>query len=132
MQWKCVNLTGAWSNADGEPIPPRTIAVRKQWRLGEFGGVSRERRNRNLPIPEALLSILLRLSHRETFTGPEDFVLVTRAGTPIDARNIAMRRLKRIGGDLGMPWLSWQVLHRTHTTLAYQLGMQCFAAWPQV
>ena len=122
LQWKCMNLTEAWSNAFGEPIPPKTIAVRKQWLGGELRSVEKKSRQRNLPIPEPLLPILLGMSHRAEFTGPDDFVLVSRAGTPVNESNIAARRLKPIGKDLQMPWLSWHVLRRTHTTLAYELG----------
>src|ERR1700680_2852029 len=43
LQWKRVNLTEAWSNTDGESIPPRTIAVRKQWYRGELGGLKKSR-----------------------------------------------------------------------------------------
>ena len=122
LQWKCMNLTEAWSNAFGEPIPPKTIAVRKQWFGGELRSVEKKSRQRNLPIPEPLLPILLGMSRRAEFTGPDDFVLVSRAGTPVNESNIAARRLKPIGKDLQMPWLSWHVLRRTHTTLAYELG----------
>ena len=124
LQWKHVNLTEASSMTDGKPIPPQTIAVRTQWYLGEFGGVIKEGRNRNLPIPEPLLPILLELNQRAKYTGPDDFVLITRAGTPINPSRIAAQRLKVIGRDLEMPWLSWQVLRRTHRVLAYELGMQ--------
>lgn len=124
LQWKYVNLTEAWSNTNGELIPPRTIAVRKRWYCGELGDVSKESRNRELPIPEPLLPILLGLSHRANFTGPDDFVLVSRAGTPIDEKGVAVRRLKRIGKSLQMPWLSWHVFRRTHTTLAQEPGLQ--------
>jgi hypothetical protein len=51
-------------------------------------------------------------------------VLVSQAGTPINEHNITVRRLKPIGKDLQMPWLSWHVFRRTHTTLAHELGMQ--------
>ena len=124
LQWKRVNLTEAWSDTDGEPIPPRTIAVRKQWYRGELGSVNKKSHHRNLPIPEPLLPILLGLSHRAKFTGPDDFVLVSRAGTPIDEHQIAARRLKPIGKDLQMPWLSWHVFYRTHATLAYEFGLR--------
>lgn len=124
LQWKCVNLTDAWSSADGKPIPPKTIAVRKEWYGGELAGPLKGSRHRNLPIPEALLPILLLLSRRDEFNGPDDFVLVSRVGTPIHEANIAKRRLKTIGKDLQMPWLSWQVFRRTHRTLAFELGIQ--------
>ncbi len=122
LQWKYVNLTEAWSTADGEPIPPRTIAVRKRWYRGELGSLSAESRNRHVPVPGALLPILLQLSRRREFRGPDDFVLVSRAGTPVNENRIAERRLKPIGKDLQMPWLSWQVFRRTHASLAYELG----------
>lgn len=124
LQWKCVNLTEAWSNTDDEPIPPGTIAVRKEWYLGELISVGRKSRRRNLPIPESVLAILIGLSHRANFKQPDDFVLASPAGTPINERQIAASRLKPIGSALHMPWLSWQVLRRTHKTLAYELGMQ--------
>jgi integrase len=86
--------------------------------------VGRRDRSRNLPIPEALLPVLLGLSRRAKFIGPDDFVLVSRAGTPINEHNITPRRLKPIGKNLQMPWLSWHVFRRTRTTLARELGMQ--------
>jgi integrase len=124
LQWKHVNLTETWSNTDGEPIAPGTIAVRMQWNHGRLGSVNGKSRNRNLRIPEALLPILLGLSHRAKFTGAEDFVLVSRNGRPINAQNIAARRLKPIGKTLQIPWLCWQVFRRTHMTLPDQVGMQ--------
>jgi integrase len=124
LQWKCVNLTGEWTEVDGEAIPPGTIAVRKQWYRGELGDLELRSRNRNLLIPDLLRPILLGLSRRPQYTGPNDFVLVSEVGTPIHASNLRARRLKPIGKQLQMPWLSWQVFRRTHTTLAHQLGMQ--------
>jgi integrase len=126
LQWKCVNLTEACSGADDEPVPPRTIAVRRQLYRGQLFSLTRTSRYRNLPIPDLLLPVLTDLSHRTKFTGPDDFVLVSRNGSPIDEKNIRKLRLKPIGKDLQMPWLSWQVFRRTHKTLPYELGMQRF------
>jgi integrase len=122
LQWKHVNLTDAWSSAGGTPIPPRTIAVRKQWYLGELTSV-KGRRLRDQPIPVPLLPTLLRLSQRGKCTGPDNFVLVSRVGTPIKANNIVARRLKPIGRELGIPHLSWHVFLRTRSTLAHEMGM---------
>jgi integrase len=124
LQWKRVNLTDGWREVDGEAIPPRTIAVRQQWYRGELCGLNAPSRLRNLPIPEPLLAVLMGLARRAAFRGPGDFVLVSRAGTPINRQHIAARRLKSIGLGLRMPWLSWHVFHRTHTALAYQLGIR--------
>jgi integrase len=122
LQWKWLNLTEAWSTGDEEPIPPRTIAVRNQWYCGELSGVDKRSRNRNLPIPAALLPVLLGLRQRTKFAGPDDYVLVSRNGSPIHERNIAVRRLRPIGKDLQIPWLSWQVFRRTQKILPYELG----------
>jgi integrase len=123
LQWKHVNLSGTWSKTTDEPIPPITIAVRKRLFRGELDDVSRARA-RNLPIPEPLLPILIKLSGRGRWTEPDDFVLVSRVGTPINAINITARRLRTIGNELQMPWLTWNVFRRGHFSLEAELGAQ--------
>jgi integrase len=123
LQWKFVNLTDGWGDADSERIAPLTIAVRNQWFRTELAPVSKKSRIRNLSIPNPLVQTLLALSRRSDFTGPDDFVLVNRAGGPIREHHIAARKLKPIGEKLHVPWLSWHVFHRTHTTLAHDLGV---------
>ena len=121
LQWKHVNLTGTWSRTTDEPIPPFTIAVRKRWYRGELEGVSAAHA-KNRSIPELLLPILITLSGRGRWTGPDDFVLVSRVGTPINAINITARRLRTIGNELQMPWLTWSVFRRGHFALKAELG----------
>jgi integrase len=123
LQWKRVNLNEVWSNSDGELIPPRTIAVRELWYRGVLGSVKKSR-IRNLPIPWSMLPILQRLGLRENFAGPNDFVLVSRAGTPINETNIVERRLKPLGRQMQMPSLSWHVFRRTHKALISEFGIR--------
>jgi integrase len=124
LQWKWVNLTDDWCTAEGEGIPPRTIAVRMHFYRGELVRLPKRSRNRFLSIPEPLLQVLRELQQRLRYIGPDDFVLASKVGRPVNEKDLAKRRLKPIGKRLKMPWLSWRVLSRTHTTLAYQLGMQ--------
>jgi len=124
LQWKYVNLTNAWTDADGEPIPPRTIAVRQQWHFGKLDKVAQRSHYRNLTIPLRLAPILAGLRARGSFTQPDDFVLADHAGRPVGAKQIAARRLKAIGNELQMPGLSWRVFRRTHATLALEFGRQ--------
>jgi integrase len=124
LQWKWVNLTDEWSMAEGERIPPKTIAVRKHFYRGELVTLPKRSRKRFLSIPEPLLPILGALRQRLRYTGSDDFVLVSAVGTPINEKDIAMRHLKPIGRAMQMPWLSWRVFSRTHTALAYQFGTQ--------
>jgi integrase len=124
LQWKWVNLTDDWCTAEDERIPPRTIAVRRHFYRGELASLPMRSRNRYVAIPEPLLQVLRELRPRQRYTGPDDFVLTSKVGRPVNERDIAKRRLKPIGKRMKMPWLSWRVLSRTHKTLAYQLGMQ--------
>jgi integrase len=123
LQWKHVNLTSMSLNREGEVIAAKTIAVRKQWYRGELCAVTNGRR-KDIGIPEVLFPVLQKLSSRTRCIGTDDFVLMSNAGTPINQMNVAARRLKSIGRDLHMPWLSWQVFRRTHTSLLCEFGMQ--------
>ena len=123
LQWKRVNLSEDYATVDGEPIPPMTIAVRRQWYRGEYGSVKARSRRRNIPIPVALRDVLIQMRQRKSWTGLEDPVFAARTGRPLDEHNIARRYLKPAGAKLGMPWLSWHCFRRTHTTLSHELGM---------
>jgi integrase len=124
LQWKWVNLTDDWCAAEGEKVPRRTIAVRRHFYHGELVSLPMKSRNRYVSIPEPLLEVLRRLRQRQRYTGPDDFVLASRVGTPVNEKDIAKRRLKPIGKRMKMPWLSWRAFSRTHTTLAHELGMR--------
>jgi integrase len=123
LKWKRVNLTNEKViNADGDAIPPLTMAIKEEWIRGELGIVSNARME-NRQIPQPLLPVLLQLSHRTKFRGPNDFVLVSRAGSPINQTNIRGRKLKPIGKELNMPWLSWQSIRRIHKKLQSTVGI---------
>ena len=121
LQWKNVNLTGAWSNAVVDPIPPITIDVNKRWYRGELTSV-KDARRRRIQIPEALLSMFLLLSGRDKFTGPEDFVLASRSGAAINVTNITARRLNSIGKQLGITGLKWAVFRRAQSSMKHVYG----------
>ena len=123
LQWKHVNLTESEIDWDQAPVPPRTITVRKQWYRGELEAVKKNR-IRNLPIHHSLLDFLMNLKGREKFTGPDDFVVVSRTGTPVNESNILARRLKPLAARLGVPSLSWQVFFRTRKALVSEFGPQ--------
>jgi integrase len=121
LQWKYLNLSHSSRLVEEEFVPPRTIAVRLQSYRGEFGAVPESRR-RLVRIPELLFSLLRDLKTRSDFTEPQDFVLVSRNGTPIHPENIAARRLKSIGRSFAAPWLSWRVFNRTRINLRSEAG----------
>lgn len=122
LQWKHVNLTGANSVTEGISIPPITISVRRRWYRGELGNVTDNRR-RDLPIHSLLLPMFLRMSGRGKFTSQDDFVLVSKSGTPINAINVTSRRLRSIGKELQMPWISWPLLRRAEVSMGFDFAI---------
>jgi integrase len=121
LQWKHTNLSIEPRDLAGDVIPSRTLAVRKQWYRGELNSV-KIGRTRNVAIPDLMLPYLSALSRRARFAGPDDFVLVSEAGTPVNETNIASRRLKAVGQELDMPWLSWHVFRRTRKDYQQRFG----------
>ena len=121
LQWKYVNLSSNRSPVEGDWIAAKTIAIRNQWYRGEFRPVTVSR-SRSIPVTELLSSVLGDLKLRRRLTRPQDFVLASQSGNPVDPGNIAKRRLKSIGQSCGMPWLSWQVFSRTHVRLRSEFG----------
>jgi integrase len=121
LKWKYVNLSYDRRRVDGEGLPAKTIAIRLlSYRATLSSAI--EPRQRNILIPELLCGILRDLKARKNFTDPEDFVLASRNGTPVSQDNLAARKLKSMGGSLGMPWLSWSVFIRTRVALASEFG----------
>ena len=121
LKWKYVNLSYDRRRVDGEWLSAKTIAIRKQSYRATLSSAI-EPRQRNILIPELLFGILRDLKARKNFTDPEDFVLTSRNGTPVSQDNLAARKLKSMGGSLGMPWLSWSVFIRTRAALASEFG----------
>lgn len=123
MQWKHLNLTGAEVERDQCSIPPRSILVAQQWNargLIELGAG----RTRYVHIPEALGDALSILRSQHADTDPEAFVLTSELGKPISSATARDTVLKPIGRRLNMPWLSWQVIKRTHVSLMKELRTQ--------
>jgi integrase len=118
LQWKNVNLADHPLTREGILIPARHIAIRVQRYRGELAPVPRSRR-KFIPIPPLLHRVLRNLASK-SHGGWQDFVLTTRSGRPINQINLAVRRLKRIGQQVSMPWISWQVFRRTRLSILHE------------
>ena len=91
------------------------IRVVRGYYRGLMGNPKTKCSRRSVPLPEVLRPILLRL--REQTATPEELVFHTSKGTPHNDSNLLHRDLKPAGRKLGMPWLNWHTLRRTHATL---------------
>jgi len=123
LQWKHVNLCEAERDKDGKRIAPPTIDVRNQLYRGRLEGVKKNRR-RDLPIPEPLLQILRELRSRGTFIGPDDFVFISRVGSPVNQNNLLARRIRPIAKQLGVSSLSFPAFHRIRRILTAEFEMR--------
>jgi integrase len=121
MQWKYVNLSLSWSRTEDDPIPPRTIAVRKFWDRGEFGDVPNHRR-RNLEIHDVLFEFFKTFQRRLDIIEPNSFLFVDRTEGAVNHIVLKSRRLKPLGKQRLMPELSWQVIHHTRATMLSRFG----------
>lgn len=123
LQWKHINLSAETLVIDGELIPPGTIVVRRHWNGAGVMDVSSDRA-RVVAIPDPLVRALVRLKRNRGVADYNGFVIATREGDPVQPATARMRGLKRIGRELQMPWLSWQVLKRAHDSLLTELRQQ--------
>jgi len=89
---------------------------------GVLGSPKTKGSKRILPLPKGLVNPLVRTFERAKRTGEDDLVFQTRNGTVFNDTNLLHRHLKPAGVTLGMPWLSWHALRRTHATLLQVVG----------
>jgi integrase len=121
LQWGQVNLGNEELNETGLRVPPRTICVRKRWYRGKSEMVQKSCQ-RDLPVTAPLLRVLEQLRSRSLYTAPEDCILVSGVGTPVNQTNVLNRRLRPIARQLGLTSLSWQAFRRIRGVLASELG----------
>jgi site-specific recombinase XerC len=126
LQWDYVNSSVTGRLVDGEWIPPHVIAVRHLSYRNQIRLVMGSRK-RDIPISDLVHRVLQNIKARKQGAPKNGFVFSTRKGTPINQDNVAARRLKLIGKQLGMPWLSWNVFHRTSACLTPESHKQLHA-----
>jgi len=88
---------------------------------GLLGTPKTKHSKRSVPLPQALQDELMRFRERSQAT-PEELVFHTASGRPYNDSNLLHRELKPAGRKLGMPWLNFHTLRRTHATLFQVAG----------
>jgi integrase len=97
------------------------IRVEQACYRGLIGTPKTKGSRRTLPMPDTLKDELKRLSEKAAALG-DHLVFQTRNGTPFSDTNLLHQHLKPVGRKLGMPWLNWHTLRRTHATLLQHAG----------
>ena len=115
LRWKDINLTDTAVSCDGEVIPPHHALVKRQPKDAHSVSPAATRM-RLVEIPEPLVRRLQRLRRELPQSDPEAFLLNHPGGTALIPGDVCSR-LKVIGREVGIPWLSWPVLKRARHTL---------------
>jgi integrase len=116
-----------WRNVD---FRSGEIRVEQACYRGLTGTPKTKGSRRTLPMPESLKDELKRLSEKSA--SGEHLVFQTRNGTPFSDTNLLHKHLKPVGRKLGMPWLNWHTLRRTHATLLQHAGASLKEAQAQL
>jgi len=118
LDWAHVNLTDEPRLLGRETLPGRTIAVRKNFTAGEMKSAPKTPAGcRNIPIIPVLWMALFAIRQ------DSGLVLRNKNGEPLDAHNIANRKLAPACIAVGLPRLGFHVFRHTLSTLAQQKGM---------
>lgn len=125
VRWKDLNIDDCERIADGHIVPARTVVVKNWWNPGGVGDTRAFRKNKYVEIREPLLSSLRELRKGNPAIDGEDLVLISGSGEQIIPASFRAGELKRVGRALGMPWLSWQDLRRTHPAFVAQPFSAC-------
>ena len=107
---------------DGNLIPSRSIAVRKQWNRVGLDSV-RQSRIRDVSISEPLLSLLCKLKQKQSDASPNSFVLISRTGTAFWPATVLQNRLKPLAREIGLPWIAWHTFSKARKTNLSELKM---------
>ena len=95
------------------------IHIRQACYRGQMDTPKTQASRRIIPLPRQLAEALLRFGKGAAGGG---LVFHSSRGTPLGDTNLLHRQLKPAGKRLGMPWLSWHALRRTHATLFQAVG----------
>ncbi len=98
------------------------LRVEQNWYRGAMGSPKTRGSRRTLPLPQALLEALRRICGQSVQGSEETLVFHTSKGTPFSDTNLLHRVLKPAGQKIGVPWINWHTLRRTHATLLQQAG----------
>lgn len=110
LRWKDINFR------DGQ------LRVEQAAYRGSVGSPKTRGSRRTLPLPQSLVEALWRFRGGSPEAEGEQLVFHTSSGRPYSDTNLLHRFLKPAACKLGMPWLSWHALRRTHATLLQSAG----------
>jgi integrase len=108
-----------WKDID---FASKQLRVEQNSYRGLIGSPKTKGSKRTVPLPDSVITSLMRLPGHSTQQGGEQLVFHTSTGKPYSDTNLLHRVLKPACRQIGTPWLNWHTLRRTHCTLFQQAG----------
>jgi integrase len=108
-----------WRDAD---FPGRKLVVRRALSGDTEVGSTKSRRAREVPLPDQAAAALDRLSRRDEFTGPDDYMFCSRLGRRLDPSALR-RRYERARNAAGLEPLRFHDLRHTYGSLLVAGGI---------
>jgi len=105
-----VDLTGA------------TLHVRRAFYRGEVGSPKTRRGERSIPLASHVVGLLMHYLGGRTVQS--EWLFSSKAGTPLNDRNLMRRQVEPVCKALGIPHFGWHSLRHTFRTMAANRGIQ--------
>jgi integrase len=110
LRWKRVDLLRG------------TIEVAETYSDGEFGSPKTRSSNRVIPVSGLLRTLLESHKASTNCRAPDDLVLCTPSGKPLNQKNLYNRVLAPACDRIKQPRVSWHSFRHTHATLLTEVG----------
>lgn len=133
LKWKRLNLTDDVVMLDGRAIPPRAAWIAEDWTdaalpgsnepRGSYGPTKTQYRDRLIPLPDAVIALLLEWRIVTRFREPDDCVFASSSGRPVNDNNANKRIFKPIGKAIGLDF-SWGSFRHTFASRAEDVGVK--------
>ncbi len=120
LRWSHVNLAGKAVRSNGDHIPSESCIVKSQWTGDKITDLTGNR-VRMVPLARPLVKSLLQLKRARFIVDQSQFLIASEEGHAMRPAETLVSRLKPIGQQLGMPWISWQILRRAHHSLLSEI-----------
>jgi integrase len=95
------------------------IRVRETVYERQFGSLKTRSSRRHVPMSRPVVEMMLAVIGN---AGAEDLVFRSRAGTPINPKNLANRALRPACRELKLPVVGWHSFRHTHAMLLTEVG----------
>ena len=119
-----LNLTDASRMTPEGTIPPHAAMVRENYYEGEFDTTKSTNRNRILPLPPQLLTMLTAYLEAHPSSDPAALVFMNRNGGPVDSHNLANRHLRpKALKAIGRADVGWHLFRHCCATWADWVSM---------